>query len=106
MTRFTGYLSQKGSPVGSVDVLEYTIAGKHFNIAQEYDEMFKTNVVKVFANMQVKKQWAQMDRTYTTQTWTSWAQLTILDNGEVYRVINPYDDSWWKEGTVINQDFF
>jgi hypothetical protein len=96
----------EGSPVGSVDVLEYSIAGKPFEVAKEYDEMFKMEVVKVFANMQVKKQWAQMDGTYTTQTWTSWGQITILRNGVVYAVNNPYDDTWWKKGKVIYEDFF
>ena len=94
------------SPVGSVDILEYSIAGKPFSIAQEYDDDFEAIVVKVFANMQVKKQWAQMDGTYTTRTWTSWSQITILDNGQVYTVDNPYEDAWWKEGTVLYEDFF
>ena len=96
----------EGSPVGSVDVLEYTIAGKPFEVAKGYDDMFESEVVKVFANIQVKKQWALFDGTYTTRTWTTWAQLTILPDDVVISVGNPYDDSWWRYGTVIYQDFF
>ena len=95
----------EGSPVGSVDILEYSIAGKPFEIAKEYDEDLEANVVKVFANYLVKKQWAQMDGTYTTRTWTSWGQITILENDVVYDVNVPWDRTLWKEGTVLYQDF-
>ena len=71
-----------------------------------YDEMFGMDVVKVFGTYQVKKQAAQFDGSYTTQTWTTWSQLTILEDGRVYDVNYPYDDTWWKSGTVEYQDFF
>lgn len=96
----------EGGPVNSADILEYTMISKPFYITLGYDENFGRDVLKVMGVYQVKKLAAQFDGSYTTQTWTTWSQLTILDNGTVYTVNNPYDETWWKTGTVEYEDFF
>ena len=95
----------EGSPVDSIDILEYTLIGKPMGLKIEYDDDLEADVLKVFAQIQVKKSWIQMDGTYTSRTWKTWEEVTIQDNGVIYVVNNPYSDTWWKIGTVIFEDF-
>ncbi len=99
-------LPSEGAPIDSADILEYTMIGKPFSIEKGYDETLDTEYVKVFATYQVTKIAAKLDGTYTTKTWTTWSQIEVYANGDVIDNNNPYDDTWYKEGEVLYQDFF
>jgi hypothetical protein len=105
----------ENSPAGSVDELSFTNIGPP--MYYEYDE--GENVLYMFLQIQVNKEWAMFDGSYSHKTWKSW-QFVIIDfdagtilidayppEGEEPPVIPSDPDTWdWdKEGTVLGGDY-
>jgi len=90
----------ENAPEDSIDLLEYSMIGKPFDIDED------GGVISVFGVVQVKKTAAQWDGSYSYNTWTTWEQIDIDTNTEDVTIINnPYDDTYWKIGTVSYQYF-
>jgi len=88
------------APENSIDLLEYSIIGKPMDIDEG------NGVIGVFGVIQVKKTAAQWDGSYSYRTWTTWEYIEVDTNAETVTIINnPYDDSYWKLGTVSYHDF-
>ena len=88
------------APENSIDLLEYSIIGKPMNIYEE------DGVIGVFGVIQVKKTAAQWDGSYSYNTWTTWELIEIDTNTNTVEIINnPYNDSYWKLGTVSYNGF-
>lgn len=103
------------SPMGSIDELSFT------NIAQpmyyNYDE--DENTLYMFLQVQVNKEWAMFDGTYTHRTWKTWEFVTIdFDDWTIHfdsyppegsePIVVPSDPETWdwdKEGTILNSDY-
>ena len=88
------------APVNSIDLLEYSIIGKPMDVSED------AGVITVFGVIQVKKTAAQWDGSYSYRTWTTWEQINVdTISGDITIVNNPYNDSYWKLGTVTYHDF-
>ncbi len=88
------------APENSIDVLEYSIIGKPMDVSEE-DE-----VVIVFGVIQVKKTASQWDGSYSYKTWTTWEQIEVDTGADTVTIINnPFNDAYWKLGTVTYQNF-
>jgi len=88
------------APENSIDVLEYSIIGKPMDISEE------DGVISVFGVIQVKKTASQWDGSDSYRTWTTWELIEVDTGADTVTIINnPYNDAYWKLGTVTYHSF-
>ena len=102
----------ENSPVASIDEMSFTNIGSPMYYMYDEDE----NMLFMFLQIQVKKEWAMFDGSYTHKTWKTWQGITIdfdlntlhIDSyppeGDDEPPVVPSDPDTWdwdKEGTVL-----